>query len=115
LNKLISENIANNNQVLSSSKFHQISKSDIGELGNIGNTAPEKTKSCKAASHSLWFNASAKLSILSLKVFVQVNTIVKIIAIASCQKPIKTQIQNTINAHNSAVIQGLFNLKLPEA
>jgi hypothetical protein len=53
LNKLISEKIANNNQVLSSSKFVHINKSDTGELGKIGKTAQENTNNCNAANHSL--------------------------------------------------------------
>ena len=84
-------------------------------FGRIGNTAHENTRSCNAAIHSLWFRASTKLSIWFLKVLIQVNTIVRIIANASCWKPTSTQIQKVIRAHSSAVIHALPSLKLPDA
>jgi len=62
LNKLISPNTSKANPlkvlsahstVLINSNFVPANKSVIGLLGKIGNTAPEKTNNCKAASHSL--------------------------------------------------------------
>jgi hypothetical protein len=40
---------------------------------------------------------------------------VRIIATTSSSYQISTQIQKTIKAHNSAVIQGLFSLNVPAA
>ena len=124
LNRLISAKISKANHdtlktsptcVLVSSNLVHIRRSAIDVLGRIGSIAHEKANNCKEASHSLWFNASIKLSIWFLNVFTHVSKSVIIIAIDSCHKPIRTQIQNTINAQSSTVIHGLHNLKLPAA
>ena len=115
LKRFISEKIANSNQLVSSSNFDQISKSEIGLLGKIGSTAPEKTSSWMEANHSFIFNELTKSSIWVLKVLTPVITIVIIIPIAENQNQISTQIRKTRIAESSAVIQGLLSLNVQEA
>jgi hypothetical protein len=110
----ISEKIAYKRPLLSSSNFVSKSNSETGLFGNTGRIAPEKTKNCNEANHSLIFKESINLSILVLKVLTPVIKIVKIIAILSRLNQIKTQIRKTSRAQSSAVIQCLFNLNVHE-